>query len=133
MSRVHALSRHAAVSTGADVPKDAGKEVSAALFKWATARGAVNFSHKYYPIRGMANGQKDDAFVTLDFSGKKALKDVIVDNNIGSLFMSESDGSSHPNGGLRATQTAAAYMVLDRTSVSSSSPVSPALSMHQIP
>lgn len=65
----------------------------------------------------MANGQKDDAFVTLDFGSKKALKDVVVDDSIGSLFMSESDGSSHPNGGLRATQTAAAYMVLDRSSV----------------
>lgn len=54
---------------------------------------------------------KHDAFVNLDFSDKKTLKDIVVDFDGGLLFQSETDGSSFPNGGLRATHTAAAFTV----------------------
>lgn len=60
--------------------------------------------------------RKHDAFVDLDFSDPKPLKDIISDFDGGKLWMSETDGSSFPNGGLRATHTAAAYMITDRTS-----------------
>lgn len=65
----------------------------------------------------MQAGTKEDAFINLEFSSKHALKPVV--GRVFSeeqLFMSESDGSSYPNGGLRNTHTAAAYMGWDRSS-----------------
>merc|ERR1719201_1031779 len=41
---------------------------------------------------------------------------MVVDFTGGQLFMNETDGSSFPNGGLRATHTAAAYNSWDRMS-----------------
>jgi hypothetical protein len=38
-----------------------------ALMTWAMERGATNFSHTFYPMRGVAAGTKLDAFLSLDF------------------------------------------------------------------
>ena len=74
--------------------------------------GAVQFSHWFSPVRGgQGQGMKHDAFVNLDFSGTKVLKDIVVDFPGSLLGQSETDGSSYPTGGLRATHTAAAYTV----------------------
>jgi len=104
------------IKTGEEIPKDTGKEIAASLMEWAMQRGAVNFSHVFYPMRGAKSGTKTDAFIDLDFGDKKALKDIQCSFDISKLWMSETDGSSFPNGGLRATHTAAAYMVADKSS-----------------
>lgn len=107
---------NASIATGKELSKEANKEIAMSMFEWATGKGAVNFSHVFYPMRGKKPGMKTDAFINLDFGDKKPLKDISVEFNASQLWMSETDGSSFPNGGLRATHTAAAYMVADKSS-----------------
>merc|ERR1711981_833441 len=52
----------------------------------------------------------------MDFSSKMANKPMYATLPHGRLFCSETDGSSFPNGGLRATHTAAAFTAWDRSS-----------------
>lgn len=107
---------YASIETGNEMSKEHMKEYAAVLFKWALDKGAVNFSHVFFPVRGMKSGTKTDAFVDLNYGDKTPLKSIKVDFDAGKLFMSETDGSSFPNGGLRCTHTAAAYMVIDKSS-----------------
>ena len=94
-----------------------GTRQATALHAWASERGAVNFSHWFFPMRGMVAGTKHDAFININFGSKNPLKEIMGNVfNDGQLFMSESDGSSYPNGGMRSTHTAAAYMSWDRSS-----------------
>ena len=91
-------------------------EVAEAMMNWAMERGATNYAHWFSPVRG-ANGLKLDAFIDLDFSDSSVLKPIVAgDFSGGKLFFNETDGSSFPNGGLRATHTAAAFMSWDRGS-----------------
>jgi len=104
------------IETGTPMPKAAASEYAAALFTWAMDKGAVNFCNLFFPIRGMKSGTKTDAFIDLDYGEKQPLKSIKVDFDSSKLFNSETDGSSFPNGGLRCTATAAAYMVIDKSS-----------------
>ena len=85
------------------------------LFNWATGLGAVNFAHIFYPCRstgaqiGGAAGMKHDSFVELDHGAPSAIKPIILHFEGKRLFTGETDGSSFPNGGLRATHTAAGF------------------------
>ena len=77
------------------------------VLKWARGLGATASSHWFSAMRGVTHGEKLDTFVSRDFaSGESKIA-------IGDLFQSETDGSSFPNGGLRATHTAAAFMAWD--------------------
>jgi glutamine synthetase len=108
---------HSTVADGTALSKASSKSLAKGIMGWALERGATNFSHWFFPQRGMSAGTKLDAFVNLDFGSDKALKDIVSPVfGGGQLFMSETDGSSFPNGGLRATHTAAAYMAWDRSS-----------------
>lgn len=104
------------IKTGSDLSKDTVKEMAKSMYDWATAKGAVNFSHVFYPMRNKKPGMKTDSFVSLNFGDDKPLKDITVEFASSLVLMSETDGSSFPNGGLRATHTAAAYMVADKSS-----------------
>ena len=42
--------------------------IAAALLKWSTDRGAVQYAHLFSPMRGPIQGLKKDGFVDLDFS-----------------------------------------------------------------
>lgn len=108
---------HESIKTGTPPSAKVADAIAAALRDWAVERGANNFSHIFYPIRGMKPGLKIDAFIDLDYGDARTLKPIVAGEFDGSkLFMSETDGSSFPNGGLRATHTAAAYMLWDKTS-----------------
>ena len=58
---------HASVTDGSTLPKPAAKDLANSLMKWATDRGAVNYAHWFFPMRGMKAGVKQDAFISLDF------------------------------------------------------------------
>ena len=60
-------------------------------------------------VGGMLGGLKCDAFIDLDWSSKAANKPFKALFPSGRLYTGETDGSSFPNGGLRATHTAAAF------------------------
>ena len=44
---------HSSIKDGTALSKDDSKDLAGALHKWATDRGAVNFSHWFFPMRGM--------------------------------------------------------------------------------
>ena len=96
-----------------------GKELSPAVAdvvahemkEWAIEKGATHYSHWFQPLTGVT-AEKHDAFITapkengkvlMSFSGKELIK-------------GESDASSFPSGGLRATFEARGYTAWDCTS-----------------
>eukprot|EP00039_Didymoeca_costata_P025476 m.13496 g.13496 ORF g.13496 m.13496 type:complete len:708 (+) comp4867_c0_seq1:81-2204(+) len=108
---------HNARMTSEAMPKEEAEEFSKKLLSWAVERGAKNFSHVFYPLRGVKPGMKHDGFIDVDYGSSLPIKPIEFDSfNASKLFMSETDGSSFPNGGLRATHTAAAFMNLDLSS-----------------
>ena len=84
--------------------------VAEAMKDWAIERGATHFTHWFQPLTGIT-AEKHDSFVSqskdgraiLEFSGKELIK-------------GESDASSFPSGGLRATFEARGYTAWDPTS-----------------
>ena len=85
--------------------------VAKAMKDWAVENGATHYTHWFQPLTGIT-AEKHDAFVThpdeegkmlMDFSGKELIK-------------GESDASSFPSGGLRATFEARGYTAWDITS-----------------
>lgn len=85
--------------------------VAKAMKDWAVEHGATHYTHWFQPLTGIT-AEKHDAFVThpdeegrmlMYFSGKELIK-------------GESDASSFPSGGLRATFEARGYTAWDITS-----------------
>ena len=83
--------------------------VANAMKDWALEKGATHFTHWFQPMTGVT-AEKHDAFirpvgdkVIMEFSGKELIK-------------GESDASSFPSGGLRATFEARGYTAWDPTS-----------------
>merc|ERR1711871_1779902 len=93
-----------AIVTGDDLSKADKNEIADAMFKFSTARGAVNFAHTFYPVRasgtglGGTTGMKHDGFVDLEYGSKLNLKPIKTEFSGSRLFTGETDGSSFPNG-----------------------------------
>ncbi len=100
---------HESLEKGEPLSKDLATEIAEAMKKWATEKGATHFTHWFSPLTGATAG-KHDSFLEfhegkpiLEFSGKLLRK-------------GESDASSFPSGGLRATFEARGYTAWDCTS-----------------
>ena len=84
--------------------------VAHAMKEWAIEKGAAHFTHWFQPLSGITS-EKHDSFLDpvsdgraiMSFSGKE-------------LISGESDASSFPSGGLRATFEARGYTAWDPTS-----------------
>lgn len=96
---------------GGELPLKTADVVAAAMKKWAVENGATHYTHWFQPLTGIT-AEKHDAFIKhpdeegkclLEFSGKELIK-------------GESDASSFPSGGLRATFEARGYTAWDMTS-----------------
>ena len=83
--------------------------LATSIRKWAQERGCVGYSHWFSPMRGPVHGEKLETFMAVDFETDR----LVVNLTGAELFQSETDGSSFPNGGLRVTHEAAAYMGWD--------------------
>jgi len=99
------------------------KVIAGAIFKWARELGAVSFAHWYFPLRfgggaygSMCGSCKMDTMIDLDWSSSEATKPFHATLPYERFFVGETDGSSFPTGGLRATHTAAAFTSWDRSS-----------------
>jgi glutamine synthetase len=98
------------IETGAPLDLGVADVVAAAMKEWAMAKGALYYAHVFYPLTN-ATAEKHDGFVSIqgdgtaisEFSGKL-------------LVQGEPDGSSFPNGGIRATAQARGYTAWDVTS-----------------
>ncbi len=96
-------------ATGVPMEKREADELAISIREWAQAKGCIGYSHWFSPMRGAIHGEKLETFVNVDFKTNK----LIVKLSGSELFQTETDGSSFPNGGLRDTHEAAAYMGWD--------------------
>ena len=96
-------------ATGLPMEKDPANALALSIREWAQSKGCIGYSHWFSPMRGPIHGEKLETFVAVDFA-----TDRLIINLTGSeLFQTETDGSSFPNGGLRETHEAAAYIGWD--------------------
>ena len=84
--------------------------VASAMKDWAISRGALYYSHVFYPLTNLT-AEKHDGFITPQRDGR-----AIADFSGKLLVQGEPDGSSFPNGGLRSTFEARGYTAWDVTS-----------------
>ncbi len=98
------------VSTGSQLQLDVADKIADAMKQWAIDRGATHYTHWFQPMTGIT-AEKHDSFITPTGDGR-----VIMEFSGKELVKGESDGSSFPNGGLRATFEARGYTAWDPTS-----------------
>ncbi len=84
--------------------------VAAAMCEWAVENGATHFTHWFQPLTGIT-AEKHDSFIT-----PAPDSHVIMEFSGSNLINAESDASSFPSGGLRATFEARGYTAWDPTS-----------------
>ena len=95
------------IETGKTIDAKIATPVAAAMKDWAIEKGATHYTHWFQPLTGLT-AEKHDSFlspngrskVVMEFSGKELIK-------------GESDASSFPSGGLRATFEARGYTAWD--------------------
>ncbi len=84
--------------------------IADAMKDWAVSLGATHYTHWFQPMTGVT-AEKHESFVTPDSEGG-----AIVSFSGSALIKGESDASSFPSGGLRATFEARGYTAWDPTS-----------------
>ena len=84
--------------------------VANAMKDWAIEKGATHFTHWFQPMTGIT-AEKHDAFIT-----PVSNSEVVTEFTGRELIKGESDASSFPSGGLRATFEARGYTAWDPTS-----------------
>ena len=96
-------------ATGLPMDKPAANALADSIREWAQSKGCIGYSHWFSPMRGPIHGEKLETFVAVDFETAR----LIINLTGTELFQTETDGSSFPNGGLRETHEAAAYIGWD--------------------
>jgi len=84
--------------------------VANAMKDWAIEKGATHFTHWFQPMTGVT-AEKHESFISPNEDGR-----VIMEFSGKELVKGESDASSFPSGGLRATFEARGYTAWDATS-----------------
>ncbi len=84
--------------------------VASAMKDWACENGATHYTHWFQPMTGIT-AEKHDSFISPTEDGR-----IIMEFSGKELVKGESDASSFPSGGLRATFEARGYTVWDTTS-----------------
>lgn len=84
--------------------------VAAAMKDWAVEKGVTHFTHWFQPMTGVT-AEKHDSFISPSGDGK-----VMMEFSGKELLKGESDASSFPSGGLRATFEARGYTAWDPSS-----------------
>lgn len=98
------------IEEGAELDPNLAEVVAHGMKEWAISRGATHYTHWFQPLSG-ATAQKHESFLTAPKNGK-----VLMEFSAGELIKGESDASSFPSGGLRATFEARGYTTWDCTS-----------------
>ena len=98
------------VSEGKDIDLAVANSVANAMKTWAIEHGCTHFTHWFQPMTGIT-AEKHDAFINPAEGGR-----AILEFNGKALVKGESDASSFPSGGLRATFEARGYTAWDPTS-----------------
>ena len=98
------------IEAGRPLDSSVANKVASAMRDWALEQGATHYTHWFQPLTGIT-AEKHDSFLAgnnggapiMEFKGKELIK-------------GETDGSSFPSGGLRATFEARGYTAWDPTS-----------------
>ena len=98
------------IATGGTIDASIADVVANAMKDWAIEKGATHYTHWFQPLTGVT-AEKHDSFISpvgnckivMEFSGKELIK-------------GESDASSFPSGGIRATFEARGYTAWDPAS-----------------
>lgn len=98
------------VASGKELPLDVADQIAEAMKVWAIEKGATHYTHWFQPMTGIT-AEKHDSFISPTGDGR-----VIMEFGGKELVRGESDGSSFPHGGLRATFEARGYTAWDPTS-----------------
>jgi glutamine synthetase len=98
------------IKTGAPLDVSVADVVAVAMKDWAISKGALYYSHMFYPLTN-ATAEKHDGFISVQSDGS-----VISEFSGKVLVQGEPDGSSFPNGGIRSTFEARGYTAWDVTS-----------------
>ena len=91
-------------------------QVAAAVLAWAQANNASVFCHWFQPLGANGVRHGNSAQVQMRMFKFKSNGELEWDFSANDLLFGETDGSSYPSGGLRATHTAGGYLVIDPTS-----------------
>ena len=95
---------------GKSLDRSIADEIACAMKDWATELGATHFTHWFQPMTGFT-AEKHDSFITPTGDGR-----ILMELSGKELSRGESDASSFPSGGLRATFEARGYTAWDPTS-----------------
>ncbi|MBR7082786.1 MAG: glutamine synthetase III [Clostridia bacterium] len=98
------------IDDGRRLDIDTANAVAAAMKDWAVENGATHFTHWFQPMTGIT-AEKHDSFISKQSDGT-----VIMEFKGKELVRGESDASSFPSGGLRATFEARGYTAWDPSS-----------------
>ncbi|HEY9752012.1 MAG TPA: glutamine synthetase III, partial [Coleofasciculaceae cyanobacterium] len=98
------------IKSGAPLDVSVADVVAVAMKDWAVSKGALYYSHVFYPLTN-ATAEKHDGFISVQSDGS-----VISEFSGKVLVQGEPDGSSFPNGGIRSTFEARGYTAWDVTS-----------------
>ena len=95
---------------GKSLDRSIADEIACAMKDWATELGATHFTHWFQPMTGFT-AEKHDSFITPTGDGR-----ILMELSGKELSRGETDASSFPSGGLRATFEARGYTAWDPTS-----------------
>ena len=98
------------VEEGAEIDQGVANAVAEAMKNWAIGLGATHYTHWFQPLTGIT-AEKHDSFISKAPAGR-----AIMEFSGKGLIKGESDASSFPSGGLRATFEARGYTAWDPTS-----------------
>jgi len=98
------------IEDGKSLDLSMANDVAAAMKDWAVENGATHFTHWFQPMTGIT-AEKHECFISPQPGGR-----VIMEFSGKELVKGESDASSFPSGGLRATFEARGYTAWDPTS-----------------
>ena len=99
------------IQEGKELQRSIADIVANEMKEWAIEKGATHYSHWFQPLTG-ATAEKHDAFISAPQADGKVLSEFSGK----ALIKGESDASSFPSGGLRATFEARGYTAWDCTS-----------------
>jgi len=98
------------MTQGTRLELDIANIIAGAMKDWAVEKGATHYTHWFQPMTGVT-AEKHDSFIAPSGDGK-----IIMEFSGKELVSGESDASSFPTGGLRATFEARGYTIWDTTS-----------------
>jgi glutamine synthetase len=98
------------VEQGKEIDPSIADVVANAMKDWAIEKGATHYTHWFQPLTGVT-AEKHDSFIAPIGGGK-----VVMEFSGKELIKGESDASSFPSGGLRATFEARGYTAWDPAS-----------------